>query len=292
MESSKLAQLMADARYRGIHSFADLVEKYCDLMGIKIRHCEDCMGSGWGPVVHDHVWKRMVPMRADQGTLLCKKCMELRFHRPFKKLHYKVEPWNVFGGWLYEGEIMANRNIQAKRLKIAKARKTLPRYLSAEAVRVGRYNSTSPYAMKTRQFEKPDTALLREGDNGEYNDDNMGLEFGVIPESLGKTFNNVTLARVHTNLDRSLPLEATAFEEWQSWKLKGCTQYNRMVLLDIPNVKLVEVYFSGPKAYLIEEDYVNNTHRKSSNMGTVDRAREALNGRTVYWAKCFPLKPR
>lgn len=280
MEKGKIRSLLRTAyQEHNIKNFNDLQAKY---MADKfIKGCEDCRAP-WevralGPIVKAEVWRKIA--QGDYQRTLCKECMEWRLGRKIKPDDLELVAWNILRKDITEGKVMANRNIQAKRLKIKRHQKTVPKYLSQEAVNVQRYNSTSPYAMKNRKFLPPD-AVDRSNPNG--------IEYGQIPVTINAEFNNFALCQVHT--DQKKDLEDIALEGWSSWNAKGTAQYARKTIRVWPRLKRLDCYFSGDRVYLIEENYSLGVIRRSCKYRSIELAELAANSSLgPIWKETVPL---
>lgn len=285
MQPWKIRSLLIHGRQvANIANFKDLQTKY--LADHFIKGCEDCRTTyevrPLGPIVHDPVWKKIA--RGDWKVLLCQQCMEWRLNRKLVKADMPVIPWNIIRGNVKledaKGEPVANRNMQAKRRKLSKQERALPRALSAEAVKVTRYNNTSQFAMKERKFLPPDA---------QDRNSPAGLEFGPIPETINPVFNNFALAEVHADLDRRKTLEQIALKNWASWNRKGTAVYTKVRVIHMPNIMLINAYLSGDDVRLVKEDYKRETISLSNRFKSLDDAKVALNIRTVQWAEVKPL---
>lgn len=176
---------------------------------------------------------------------------------------------------------MANRAMQAKKLKMKRERQNFPRYLSADKVKVDRYNGASPYAMKNRAFESPDAIIMDK--------DVRGIMNGVVTDDKPREFNNLSLAHVHNDLNRSLALSQVAFSTWYNWRLTKQTEFCFINKINRPGYRRIDLWFSGSQWLFIQENYEKNLHSCSITYASKVQAELDFNNDRIAWAEHRPL---
>ncbi len=173
---------------------------------------------------------------------------------------------------------MTNRTIQAKLLKIKKMKRLFPRRFSQEAMRVQSYNNTSPYALKTRRFRAPDFGISKSSDANSLTYD-APLPKTLTPDS------ERDLLRLRAEAAFTTVRNTHRLDEWTRWRTHSKETEYLYVNLVTRRIGRVDLFFSGQKWYIIQEDYKNMKHSRSMLYASRERAMFDFLNDKIRWAQ-------